>query len=125
MTFDWESWSKVVIPLAVFLFSLIALFWLRRLANRLLNRWLIRARWKGTPVVLHSLRVPSILWNLLISAYLGLVVSELHPTWKSPTGNGLWTLFLISVAVAAINILLGLTTFIPDDMRYLNMPFQY
>ncbi len=109
MIFDWENWSQVIIPIAVFLFSLIALFWLRRLAYRLLNRWLIRARWEGTQVVLQSLRVPSILWNLMISAYLGLVVSELHPTWKSPTGNGLWTLFLISVAVAALNILLGLT----------------
>ncbi len=109
MIFDWENWSLLIVPIAVFLFSLIALFWLRRLAYRLLNRWLIRARWEGTQVVLQSLRVPSILWNLMISAYLGLVVSELHPTWKSPTGNGLWTLFLISVAVAALNILLGLT----------------
>jgi len=111
------SWTAVVIPIAVFLVALVAMFWLRRRIYDRLMRWFERNRWEAGKMLLPTLRTPSILWNLFISAYLGLVVSILPAAWKSPTGKGLWTLFLVSVAVSAVNILSGLTVFYGQKFR--------
>ncbi len=94
-------------PLAVFVFALIATLWLRKLAYERLERWAQRTRWQGDNIVIHATRKPSALWALLISASLALSVSHASQAWKDPMGDGLWTLFLVSIVLSALSIASG------------------
>jgi len=97
-------WPDVVIPLAVFLAAIIATLWLRRVAYNALDRWTKKTRWQGDEILLQATRIPSILWCLLISAYLALAVSIVSPAWENPLGKGLWTLFILSLVFTALNL---------------------
>ena len=97
-------WPDVVIPLAVFLAAIIATLWLRRVAYNALDLWTKRTRWQGDEILLQATRIPSILWCLLISAYLALAVSIVSPTWEDPLDKGLWTLFILSLVFTALNL---------------------
>lgn len=105
--FDWlvNNWMLLIIPIAIFAFSLIALLWLRWLAFQRLERWLTKSKLTVEIQVLRALRWPSVIWGLIISIYLGVVVSQLPSTSKSLVGKGLWTLLLISLTLALISVL--------------------
>lgn len=103
--------NLVIIPVIVFLLILIGLFWLRRFAYHSLKSWFGRIRWEGGNILLQALRIPSILWALIISIYLGLVASSITPVWKDLSSKGLWSLFIISVTVAAVNAFSSLIIF--------------
>ena len=109
--FDWlaANWMAVVVPIVVFIFSFIALLWLRRLTfNRLgLNK---PAQTVKTEV-LRSIRWPSIIWCLIISIYLAVVVSIIPSSWKTPVSRGLWTLILVSFVLAILNLTRALIIF--------------
>jgi small-conductance mechanosensitive channel len=100
----------VVIPTLVFVLSVIALLWLRRLAYGWFERWLNRRRWP-TDRILSALRVPSVFWSLLLGAYLGMAVSSIPPEWKSPVGKGLWTLLVVTVTISLLIVVRGLVQF--------------
>lgn len=107
---DWMSrqWPLIVIPVTVFLFSLVATLWLRRLAYNIVKRWLARISGEWVQIILRSFRIPTVLWCLFISIYLGVVVSSLPQDWRDPTSRGLWTIFIVSLTIAAVNIVSGL-----------------
>ncbi len=111
--FGWltENWPTVVIPLVIFGLALIALFWLRGLGYRRLDRWLKRSSWQPSKIVVQAIKEPSTLWCLIISASLSLVVSSLPADWKSLSVKGLWSLFLISVVLTLLHIVDGLVLF--------------
>jgi small-conductance mechanosensitive channel len=104
--FSWlaESWTDIVIPLAVFFAALIAAFWLRRGAYDRLENWSRKSRWPGDETLVQATRSASVLWCFLLSAYLALAVSKIPAGWKGPTGRGLGTLLLLSLAMVAINL---------------------
>jgi hypothetical protein len=62
--FEWLSanWTAVIVPVAVFLATLIATFWLRIYGYRVLNRWISNAKWPADKILVESTRVPSVLW---------------------------------------------------------------
>ncbi|HLE02855.1 MAG TPA: DUF5752 family protein [Dehalococcoidia bacterium] len=99
-----ENWPDIVIPLAVFLASLIATFWLRRGAYDRLDRWAKRSRWPGDEIVVQATKTASALWCLLLSVYLALAVSRVPAGWKTPLGKGLGTLLLLSLTLVALNL---------------------
>lgn len=86
------------------MFAAIATFWLRRIAYNYLDRWAQRAKWQGQQIFREATRKPSALWALIISASLALAVSNAPSDWKDPTGKGLWTLFLLSLTLCALNL---------------------
>ena len=106
-----ENWSVVVIPVAVFLATLIAMFWLRRLAYQSLNRWLKRVGWGARAILVQAIKGPSVLWCLIISVFLAVAVSGIPAEWESPIGKGLWTFFLISVTIWLLNLTRSLALF--------------
>jgi len=99
------SWSNVVIPAAVFLAALIATFWVRATAYRVLDQWARKSKWQGHEILIQATRGPSVLWCLLLSASLALAVSVIPEAWKDPSSKGLWTLFALSIALTALNLL--------------------
>lgn len=101
------NWTVVGIPLAVFVATLVSTLWVRGRGHQFLKEWLERGRSGAGPIIFPALRVPSLLWCLFISAYLALAVSALPPEWKDPSGKGLWSFFILSVAISAINVVNG------------------
>ncbi|MDP2931538.1 MAG: DUF5752 family protein [Chloroflexota bacterium] len=112
-----ERWSTILIPAAVFTVAMIAMFWLRRLAYDALERWLKNTQWQGHRILVLAIRGPSIIWGQIISIYLALAVSGLPAAWKNPASKGLWTLLLISLTLAIINIVSGLIQFYGRRLR--------
>jgi small-conductance mechanosensitive channel len=98
------DWPEVVIPVAVFIVSIIALFWLRKIALDRLAHWSSRINWSVGNALLPDLRVPLSILCLIISVYLGLVVSTISGDWKNLAGNILWSLFTIAVIITVINV---------------------
>jgi hypothetical protein len=112
-----ENWSDVVFPLIAFLACLIVTLWLRRRAYKTLFRWAERTEWKGDDILVAATKGPSILWCITISALLAVEVSTLSAVWKTRAVNGLWTLFIISLALSVINIAAGLIAYYGDRYK--------
>ncbi|MBM4461853.1 MAG: mechanosensitive ion channel family protein [Chloroflexi bacterium] len=98
------TWHDAVIPVAVFLATLIATVWLRQVGYSALKRWMEKIQWQGDELLLQALRGPSILWCLLISAGLAVAVSDLSTRWKDDAADGLWTLLILSLGLTALNL---------------------
>jgi len=99
-----ENWPDITIPLAVFLFALIATFWLRRLAYDYVDKWAQRVKWQGHKIFREATKTPSTLWALIISAALALAVSSAPSEWENPAGKGLWTLFFFSLTLCGLTL---------------------
>jgi small-conductance mechanosensitive channel len=98
------DWSQFAIPAAVFVVSIIALFWLRRWALNYLLRWFEKIQWSKDNFLLRSIRGPSSLLCLILSIYLGLVVSAIPANWKGPASNALWTLFILALTLSLLSL---------------------
>lgn len=98
------SRSEVVIPLVVFVTTLIATLWVRRVAYNAMDRWTKKTRWQGDKILFQATRLPSVLWCLLIGAYLALAVSVVPADWEDLSDKGLWTLFILSLTITVLNL---------------------
>ncbi len=88
------NWPLIAIPVAVFIVSIIALFWLRKIALDWLEKWSKKINWSVGNTLIPSLRGPFSILCLILSIYLGLAVADIPGSWKIPVGNGLWSLFV-------------------------------
>jgi len=105
-----ERWATIVIPVAVFVLTVIALFWLRRWAYDSVEQWLNKYRWP-TDRMLSAIRGPSVLWCLVLGAYLAIAVSTIPVEWKNPVGKCLWTLLLVSITFSMLIVVRALIQF--------------
>jgi small-conductance mechanosensitive channel len=110
------NWNAIIIPVAVFIFCLIALLWLRKLALDVIFRWAEKTSWEADDVLVPSLRWPLLLLGVTISIYLGLAVSTLPERWKGLSVSSLWTLLTIALIVAILS--LGNTLIVFFGQRY-------
>lgn len=97
-------WPLVAIPVAVFIVSIIALFWLRKIFLGWLEKWSKKINWSVGNTLIPSLRGPFSLLCLILSIYLGMAVSDIPESWKIPAGNGLWSLFIAAITITLLNI---------------------
>ena len=97
-----ENWYMLAIPAAIFVLTLIALLWLRNWAYRRLVNHSRRTLSPLDGLAARAIRVPSIIWCLIISVYLALTASSLKAAWSTITDRTLWSLFVVSVAVSAL-----------------------
>lgn len=104
--YNWlrDNWPAILIPLVVFIASMIAVLRIRRMVYTRAQRWLDRKGWSQEKVI-HGLRVPSLIWCITISAYLALAVSALPPESKMTTSKVLGSFMLISITFALISII--------------------
>jgi small-conductance mechanosensitive channel len=114
------NWSAYAIPLTVFIVSIIALFWVRRLALAKLEKWTEQMKWPEENFLIQSVRGPSSLLCLIFSLYLGLSVSIIPPSWKNPSGNGLWTLFIIALTISLLHLARSFTLFYGKKLNLSN-----
>ncbi len=120
--FDWivNEWQLLTVPVAVFIFSLIALLWLRRLAINRIVQWQKKSNYPLDTIILRAFQWPSTIWCVIISVSLGIAVSPvsiLPATWKSPIVKGLWTLFLLSLVLVILNVIRELITFYSPKLQ--------
>ena len=113
------NWFNIVIPVVVFIVSIIALFWLRKWALERLERWSKRINWALGNTLIPSLRGPTSLLCLILSIFLGVAVSNVPDTWKLPISNSLWSLFTAAIAITIIGLVTGIIFFYG---RKYNMP---
>jgi DNA-binding CsgD family transcriptional regulator len=102
---------NIVIPLAIFIFSLIGLLWLRQLALNRLSRWVKEVKWAADIVIYHPMKRLSFILCLILSASLGLSASIISDDWKRIIEHSLWTLFVFIFVLAVLNLLNGLILF--------------
>jgi len=93
ISFWTENWRDIVIPVVVFVLSVIALFWLRRLAYNAFERWLNSHRWPADRM-LSTVRWPSVFWCLIMGASLAIaerrtLVIDCDPQGNASSGLGL------------------------------------
>ena len=103
--------------MTVGILALIAMFWLRQWLNGLLQRWSEETGWQGFQVLRQTARIPSVIWVLTMSAWLAVVVSTLPQEWEKPVSRVLWTLFVLSLALYALNITGRLITVYGDHVK--------
>ena len=105
------NWSNVVISAAVFIVSIIALFWLRKIALDRLERWSKKVNWAIGNTLIPTLRGPASLACLILSIYLAIEVSMISGDWKARAGNILWSLFTIALMLTLLNVTVKMLAF--------------
>jgi small-conductance mechanosensitive channel len=77
---------------------------LRQLALRALHRWAVSTASPMDDVIIESLRVPSLLWCLLLGLYIGVELAALPPRPTLLVLNLVYSLMVISVTAAVANL---------------------
>ena len=98
------NWTAITIPVAVFIVSMIALFWLRKLALDRLTNWSKRINWSVGNTLIPSLKGTLSLLCLILSIYLAVAVANIPSNWKIPISNGLWSLFVAAITITLLNL---------------------
>ena len=106
-----ENWRDIAVPLAVFVFSVIASFRLRKLALDRLSRWAKEKKWPADTILYQPIKRPFSILCIVLSVYLGLATSVVPDDWKDLVGHSLWTLFVFILVLAAFNMLQELILF--------------
>jgi small-conductance mechanosensitive channel len=99
-----QNWSDIIIPVAVFIVSLIAFFWLRKLILDKIIGWAKKTDWQTDDILIRAIKGPFSLFCLILSIYLGLAVSTIPDSWKTPVGTGLWTLLAAAITFTVLNV---------------------
>jgi hypothetical protein len=105
------NWSLIAIPVAVFIVSIIALFWLRKLVLEWLGKWSKKINWPVGNTLIPSLKGSLSLLCLILSIYLGVAVASIPGNWKILIGDGLWSLFVAAITITLINLASQVTFF--------------
>ena len=95
--------------------------WGRKTVNAYAERWAKETGWRGLEILRHTARIPSIIWALTVSAWLAIMVSTIPPNWEDPLDKGLWTLFVLSLALCLLNLTSRLIRFYGERLK---MPEQ-
>jgi DNA-binding CsgD family transcriptional regulator len=102
-----ENLLSIIVPVVVFIESLIVLLWLRKFSLSKLTRWSAGVKWAADAVICEPVKRPFFILCIVLSAYLGFAVSAVPDNWKSLTGHSLWTLFTFTIIYGVLNIVNG------------------
>ena len=111
------NWLDIAIPLIAFLACYVVALWLRGVAYRAFDRWIAKARWQGSKLVVETTRSPFLHAFLLLGAYIAIQVSILAPAGKTIAGRAIASLFVLSVAWVAVRLSGKLIRFYFPRMR--------
>jgi hypothetical protein len=92
-----DNWLKIAIPVLAFLACCVVGLWLRRVVDKVFERWTARTKWEGSQLVVKTTRRPFLHWFLLLGAFIALQVSALPPESKSIGVKVIGSLFILSL----------------------------
>lgn len=92
-----DNWLKIAIPVLAFLASYVVGLWVRRVIDKVFERWRARTKWEGSQLVVKTTRRPFLHWFLLLGAFIAIQVSALPPESKSIGAKVIGSLFVLSL----------------------------
>jgi small-conductance mechanosensitive channel len=92
-----DNWLKIAIPVLAFLACLVVGLWVRRVVDKVFERWRARTKWEGSQLVVKTTRRPFLHWFLLLGAFIAIQVSALPPESKSIGAKVIGSLFILSL----------------------------
>jgi DNA-binding CsgD family transcriptional regulator len=109
-----------VVPVAVFIFCLIILLLLRKLAFDRISRWLRATKWPAEYVTYQPVKHYFLILCLVMSTCLGLAWSSISDEWKTLTERSLWTLFIIIIVLVMLHVFHGLILYSVKRLRLID-----
>ena len=86
-----DNWLKIIIPLIAFLATAIVGLWLRMLVDKVLERWMLTAKWEGSKLFKSITHYQILYWFLLLGIAIAIQVSvlpaDIKPTILRVTGS--------------------------------------
>lgn len=104
MLTSWIQWNPHIFSLLVFLGSLAATLVVRKLVLAALARWAARTATHVDDLVIATLRVPSLLWSLVLALYLAIGLSSLDPNAVFYAFRILHAVLILSMTWVAANL---------------------
>lgn len=104
LLFPVQKSLMIVIPLAVFLLTVIVGYILRKILFNRLSFWSKKTKTDIDDIIIASTKGPFIIWCLMLGIYFALAVSELPEDWVRISGKILLVLGIISVTLVLSNI---------------------
>ena len=97
-----NHWISILIPSLVFIAFVVIGFCARWIIHKFLKKQ--TGTWAGNAQIIETIWRPSLHWFLLLGAYVAFEVSELSPAVKRLTGEGVASLFVLSLIWTAISL---------------------
>ncbi len=102
MNFDF---NKIFIPAVIAVITASALFIVRGIVFKLLNRWAKRTMTKLDDIIISSFKIPSIYWCIAIGLYIGVDISELPKRYAFYFSKAINVVVILSVTLATANLI--------------------
>ena len=97
-----EHSLDIIFPLLVFISIAVLGLWSRWIIHKVLKQQ--KREWVGKTFVIESIYHPFLLWFLILGAYVAILISIVSPTVKRLSGEGMASLFAISLILTIINL---------------------
>jgi small-conductance mechanosensitive channel len=104
MLTSWIQWNPHLFSLLVFLGSFAATLVVRKLVFAALTRWAVRTATHVDDLIIATLRVPSLLWSLVLALYLAIGLSSLDPNVVFYAFRILHAVLILSITWVAANL---------------------
>jgi small-conductance mechanosensitive channel len=108
--------TQLIAPLTVFAVSLAIGYVVRQVALRLLRAWNSRAPSRPKALLIDAVRVPTLLWILILSVHLAIQFSDLPRKVTSGAPEVLLVLFILSLTLMCARIAGDLVRFYGDQI---------
>jgi len=96
--------KRFLVPFIIFFSSFLVLFGIRFFVFKVLHSWAERTQYKIDNIILGSIRVPSILWCLVIALHIGVVMSDLSDKYVRYITKTADVIVIFSVSIAIANL---------------------
>jgi PAS domain S-box-containing protein len=104
MNNGFDSWIDIAIPIASFIGIVVAGFFLLRLVWNIFDRWVEKAQWRGSNVIVTGAKRLSFVWFIFIGIAVALELSKLPAEWKTPAEKGIWSVLVLTIVWSIIRI---------------------
>ena len=99
-----DNWLAVAIPIAILLTFIVGGLWLRKFACDAFNRWMVKAKWKVSRLLVQATWRPFLHWFVLLGACIAIQVSVLPSEGKAMANKVIASLFVLSFMWVAVGL---------------------
>ncbi len=96
--------EKALIPLAVALISIFALFIIRSISFKLLHRWAEKTETKLDDTIIKAFKSPSVYWCIAIGLYIGIAISDISEKYVFYLTKIIHVIVIFSITIASANL---------------------
>lgn len=108
--------TLLIAPLIVFAVTFAIGYLFRQVLFRLLRAWHLHAASRPKVLLIDAVRVPTLLWILILSVHLAIQFSDLPPKFTAWAPEALLVLFILSLTLMCVRIAGDLVHFYGDQI---------